>query len=532
MTLFTELDLLPSLQKTLAEKGLVTPTEIQARALPALLAGKSIVGVSETGSGKTLAFALPILHALKTIESETQSVENFAQPRAAIIVPTRDLGEQVSRVFKTFTHATRLRVRAVLGGTTLDIAKRNIDGPFDVLVATPGRLIKLLDRKLIDLSEVRTLVFDEADQMLDKGFLPDATRIAESCRANRQMVLFSATVPSTVQSLIDRLFIGAESIRSKGSHKVVATLTTMNRKVIDGKRWPVLEALLAKPVEGGTVIFTNTREQCDILAELLKKQEMPCLVYRGEMDKVERRANLKRFREGEIGLLISTDLGSRGLDVDHVGRVINYHLPQHLDNYLHRVGRTARAGRKGLVVNLVTERDAPLMAKISQEKPSLRPTLRSAEEQPAVGMIRRRSEKPAFGRSARRSDRAPFKGADRGGRGGSFGRPSARRSEGSSYRDRDSDSRRSERFSSRPSARRAAILPVSDFVQSGNPRPVIRSAVRGAAILPVKASVRSGKPAIRPVVRRAAILPVKGSSHHAVGGKKVIRPVTSRNHRS
>jgi len=364
MNSFTDLDLLPTLQATLTEKGFMIPTEIQARALPLLLKGRSIVGVAETGSGKTMAYALPILQLLKTLENEGDPVRASSQPRAAVIVPTRELGEQVSKVFKPFTHTTRLRVRTVLGGTTLEIAKRNIQGPFEVLVATPGRLVKLLDRRLLSLNDVRFLVFDEADQMLDQGFLPDAGRIVGACPEERQLALFSATVSPAVQTLMSKLFAGVEVIRSQGFHRVVATLTTKNRTVTNGKRFPLLESLLVDGVKGGTLIFTNTREQCDNLAQELQKTGHSCVIYRGEMDKVQRRANLKAFREGKIGLLISTDLASRGLDVEHVGRVINYHLPQQMENYIHRVGRTARAGRSGLVINFVTERDQPLVEQL------------------------------------------------------------------------------------------------------------------------------------------------------------------------
>lgn len=249
MSLFSKFPLLPTVQATLIEKSLVTPTEIQLRSLPLLLAGQSVVGVSETGSGKTLAYGLPLLH---------------------------------------------------------------------------------------------------------------------------QLGLFSATVSSSVQTLMNKLFSEAVVIRSSGSHRTVSTLKTSNRKVEDGKRFVVLEKVLAEPslgkTLGGTLIFTNTREQCDKLAKQLLDSGRLCLLYRGEMEKVERRANLKSFRDGKINLLVATDLASRGLDVEHVDRVINYHLPRELDNYLHRVGRTARAGRNGLVVNLVTERDAPLLEKVANLK--------------------------------------------------------------------------------------------------------------------------------------------------------------------
>lgn len=364
MTSFSEFQLLASLKASLDEMGFKTPTEIQNRSIPLLMAGKSLVGLAETGSGKTLAFALPILHAVKSLENDGNAVKQKARPRAAIIVPTRDLGEQVTKALKPFTHTTRVRVRSVLGGAAMEMARRNVQAPFEILVATPGRLIQLMDIKQIDLSDVRTLVFDEADQMLDAGFLNDANRIADACQPGRQMALFSATISSSIQELITQLFADAEMIRSQGSHRTVATLQTKNLNVIDGKRMPVLEKILAKPVEGGTLIFTNTRDQCDKLSDLLAKSGKACLVYRGEMDKIERRNNLKAFRDGEVKILVATDLGARGLDVEHVSQVVNYHLPKEMENYLHRVGRTARAGREGTVFNLVTERDGNLMSKL------------------------------------------------------------------------------------------------------------------------------------------------------------------------
>lgn len=366
MQTFGEMNLLPSLQATLTAKGLVKPTEVQAKTLPLLLAGCSVVGVAETGSGKTLSYSLPILHQLKSLENQGEKIVTERQPRAVVVVPTRELGEQVSKVMKTFTHETRLRVRTVLGGTTTEVAKKNLEGCFEVLVATPGRLTQMMDRQLVFLSDVRVLVFDEADQMLDSGFLPSATQIVSACPENRQLALFSATVTSTVQELMQGMFADAEVIRSKGSHRVVPNLTTENRLVPDGKRLPVLKSILAKEVEGGTLLFTNTRAQCDKLASELKEAGLSYALYRGEMEKVERRANLKAFREGQVNIMISTDLASRGLDMERISRVVNYHLPQQIENYIHRVGRTARAGRSGLVINFVTDRDKPLMERLAR----------------------------------------------------------------------------------------------------------------------------------------------------------------------
>lgn len=393
MNSFSNFGLLSSLLQTLKEKNISKPTEIQSLAIPLLMSGQSVVGVSETGSGKTLTYALPLLNLLKTIENEGEPVTEPSSPRAIIMVPTRDLGEQVSKVFKTMTHHTRLRVRPTLGGMTFEQSRRNIAAPFEILLATPGRLLQLMDRNLINLKDVRTLIFDEADQMLDHGFLDESTLVVKACPRDIQLALFSATISPPVQDMINSLFASAEVIRSAGSGKVVASLVTQNRIVKDGKRWPVFESVLAQPVQGGTLVFTNTREQCDALAKELNEKGYLCTVYRGEMDKNERRMNLKKFREGKADLLISTDLAARGLDLEYVGRVINYHLPNQMDNYLHRAGRTARAGRPGLVINLVTERDERLMCQLQGKKYEPRIKRQNSAKDKKAKPFKKRDEK-------------------------------------------------------------------------------------------------------------------------------------------
>lgn len=359
---FAELGLLPSLQATLAARELVTLTEIQARALPALLERQSVVAIAETGSGKTLTYVLPILDRLKRMEDDSNRVEDEREPRAMVIVPTRELGEQVALVFKGLTHETRLRVRTVLGGQKLRQNRETVAGVFEVLVATPGRLERLLQNEELSLAAIRIVVLDEADQLLDLGFLPQVIEVVRACPSQRQLALFSATMSAGVQELVGRMFSDAITIETQGSRKVVPTLRTRHVDVPDGRRFDALQRILAEPTSGGTMLFANTREQCDALATQLREAGWTCVVHRGNSDPVERRQNLKAFREARQGLFITTDMGARGLDIDHVARVINVHLPRELENYLHRVGRTARAGKEGLVVNLVTPRDAPLLA--------------------------------------------------------------------------------------------------------------------------------------------------------------------------
>jgi len=391
---FEQLPLLPSLVQSLTEQSITTPTDIQARTIPALVDGKSVVGVAETGSGKTLAFVLPMLHRLKSLElgeapkpagppptgkkarrlksagkkgARSLGVSQPGRPRGLVLVPARELGEQVCRVFKSLTHGTRLRVRSVLGGSKKQVARRNVAGAFEILVATPGRLVQLLDEGELRLNDVRMLVFDEADQLLDPGFRKVAVRIIDACPRAAQLVLFSATLPEPLASSVDNLFRKPPlHVRSKGSKHLVATLRTVNRTVVGGVRIDILRDLFREDATTGSLLFSNTRKQCDEVSGWLHELGVPHVVYRGEMDRLERRANLQRFRDGEVHALLATDLGGRGLDIERAGRVINVHLPQDLDNYRHRVGRTARAGRDGLVVNLVTNRDQALMKQVKK----------------------------------------------------------------------------------------------------------------------------------------------------------------------
>ena len=360
-------NLLPTLVAGLEAQGITTPTEIQARTLGPLLAGASLIGVSETGSGKTLAFALPVLHQLKSLELHGSSVTDGGRPRAVVVVPARELGEQVSRELKKLTHTTRVRVRTALGGSAKQVSRQNVKGAHEVLVATPGRLVKLLDAGSVVLSDVRVLVFDEADQVLDPGFLPVAKRLLDECPDDVQRVLFSATVPDAVDRIVEELFETPPlRVETSGSGGLVATLRTENVAVPYGNRQDLLYEVLSEEPDAATLLFVNTREQCDRVSHWLDQQDIEHLTYRGEMGRVTRRANLALFRDGPVNILLATDLAGRGLDIERVTRVINVHLPRDIDNYLHRAGRTARAGRTGTVVNFVTERDAPLMAKVRQ----------------------------------------------------------------------------------------------------------------------------------------------------------------------
>lgn len=361
--------LLPTLLKSLGEQGIVTPTPIQAQTLSFLMEGRSVIGIAETGSGKTLAYALPMLHRLKTMETEGNPIAAASRPRGLVVVPGRELGEQVSKVFKSLTHSTRLRVRTAFGGNAKQVARQRVTGQFEILVATPGRLLQLADGGDVLLDDVRIAVLDEGDQLLDKGFLPKMKRILDHCPSGCQRALFSATLSTKLGTAVASLFVKEPLlVRTRGSQQVVKTLTTDNRSARKAERRSVMNAVFDEDATTGTIVFANTRDQTDQVAEWLEDQGIAHVVLRGELEGKERRQNLARFRNAEVNVLITTDLGGRGLDIERVDRVVNLYLPEEVDDYLHRVGRTARAGRAGTVVNIVTQRDHPLMAKLKQRE--------------------------------------------------------------------------------------------------------------------------------------------------------------------
>ena len=368
MARFRDLDLLPTLVQSLSEQGIRKPTEIQMQTIAPQLEGRSVLGIAETGSGKTLAYVLPLLHRLKTIELDGNPVSEAGRPRGLVLVPGRELGEQVSKVFKSLTHGTRLRVRVALGGMARKVARRNVSGAFEILVATPGRLTQLLDGEDLYLDDLRTVVLDEADQMVDPGFLPVAKRVLQESPHGVQVATFSATLPGQLEHVLGQLFKEAPlRVKTAGAQRMVETVDRIRLDVINGRREEALLDVLSSGGRVGTILFVNTREQLERVAEWLEAEGIPHVQYSGEMNRLERRANLAAFRDGEVWILLTTDLGSRGLDIDRVDRVINVHMPGRVDSYLHRVGRTARAGRAGQVVDIVTQRDHTLLAKLKRK---------------------------------------------------------------------------------------------------------------------------------------------------------------------
>ncbi len=348
MTTFKDLKLKPELLKSLQELDFTIPTPIQASAIPLLLQGQDVAGQAETGSGKTAAFGLPLLHSINTDQQQIQ---------ALVMVPTRELAVQVRQELKQLgKHMPNLKISAFYGGHAFSQERASLKHPPQVLVATPGRLTDHLNRRTLDLTTVKHLVLDEADKLLEMGFQEEIDQVVDALPASRQAILFSATMDKGVKELI------ADSL--KDPHFVKATSTTIpdqvklvGIKVEHTQRQEAVLQLLQGIVAAGTVVFVNTRAAADELTSLLQAQGLIAKTLHGGMEQPDRDKAMTLFRNGTTQILVATDLAARGLDIAALKNIVHYELPIDAASYLHRSGRTGRAGKSGTVYTFATTRD-------------------------------------------------------------------------------------------------------------------------------------------------------------------------------
>jgi superfamily II DNA/RNA helicase len=340
---FADLGVSTAIEQALRLRGIARPFEIQTRVIPDALAGRDVLARSRTGSGKTLAFAVPLVERLRP---------NGRSPSALILAPTRELASQVTEEFRAIADVARLQVAAVYGGVGLGPqAKRARHA--DIVVATPGRLLDLVQRKLLRLDRVRVCVLDEADRMLDMGFLPDVQRILEMLRPDRQTMLFSATLDGDVGRLAKRFT--RDAVRHEVGEGGV-TITDAHHRFIGVAHHDKTEALVRELAadRGLALVFVRTKHGADRLARVLRKQGFHAGELHGGMSQPQRERSLGRFASGANDVLIATDVAARGLDLEDITHVINFDAPADEKAYVHRVGRTARAGRGGEGVTFVT----------------------------------------------------------------------------------------------------------------------------------------------------------------------------------
>ena len=357
---FEFLGLSDALMKAIAESGYTEPTPIQRQAIPMILQGRDILGIAQTGTGKTASFTLPMLDILDHGRARAR------MPRSLILEPTRELAHQVAESFDRYGKHMKLSKALLIGGVAFGDQDRLLEKGVDVLIATPGRLIDQFERSKILMSGVEILVIDEADRMLDMGFIPDVERICSMLPVKRQTLFFSATMPPPVKALADRFLRDPKAIEVARPATAAATIAQKLLHVGEKQKREALRALLKSETVQNAIIFCNRKTGVKTLLESLKRHRMNAAALHGDMDQSERLAVLERFRSGDIQLLVASDVAARGLDIPSVSHVFNFDVPIHADDYVHRIGRTGRAGRSGTSISFATPRDAEAVEAIEK----------------------------------------------------------------------------------------------------------------------------------------------------------------------
>ena len=359
---FDMLGLAPALADALKRGGFTEPTPIQNQAIPLALAGHDILGLAQTGTGKTLAFGLPLIDHL------------LAQPgkpdpktaKALILAPTRELVNQIAESLKSLTQGTRIRVVTVVGGQSINKQMMLLTRGTDILVATPGRLIDLMDRRAVSLGQVRHLVLDEADQMLDLGFIHALRRIAPHLGTPRQTMLFSATMPKQMEELAGAYLTDPRRVQVSPPGKAADKVTQSVHFVDRPAKPALLRDILSRDLKALTLVFARTKHGAEKLMKDLVRDGYNAASIHGNKSQGQRDRAIKAFREGEVTVLVATDVAARGIDIPDVAYVINYDLPEVPDNYVHRIGRTARAGRTGEAIAFCAPDEMELLLQIEK----------------------------------------------------------------------------------------------------------------------------------------------------------------------
>ena len=398
---FEGLGLSPDILKAVADTGYTTPTPIQAQGIPIVLERRDLIGIAQTGTGKTASFTLPMIEMLSKGRAKAR------MPRALVLEPTRELADQVSESFDKYSKYSKLSHALLIGGTAMDEQIKKLDRGVDVLIATPGRLMDHFNRGRLLLSQVNILVIDEADRMLDMGFIPDVEDICKKLPFTRQTLFYSATMPPEIQRLTDQFLHNPARIEVS---RPATTATNITQQLVEvpANDWAKREALRrlireAEPTLQNAIVFCNRKRDVDVVAKSLVKHGFDAAPIHGDLDQSLRTRTLDRFRANELKILVASDVAARGLDVPTVSHVFNFDVPIHADDYVHRIGRTGRAGRTGHAYMLASARDQKYVDVI--EKLTGKPLARIQMMDIEV-----------------REDLRPRRDGDKGGRGGRDGK--------------------------------------------------------------------------------------------------------------
>ena len=418
MTEFSELGLSPATLQAVADAGYHTATPIQADAIPVVLQGRDVLGIAQTGTGKTAAFTLPMIDKLAAGRARAR------MPRALVIEPTRELADQVSEAFEKYAKGQKLSWALLIGGVSFNDQEAKLDRGVDVLIATPGRLLDHFERGKLLLTGVQMMVVDEADRMLDMGFIPDIERIFKLTPPKRQTLFFSATMPPEIPRLTKQFLKDPARIEAARPATTAETITQYLVRIptTDPKaKRTALRALIDRADVKNGIVFCNRKSEVDVVAKSLRKHGLDASPIHGDLDQQTRMRTLAAFRTGELRLLVASDVAARGLDIPDVSHVFNYDVPHHADDYVHRIGRTGRAGKSGQTFMIVTPADSRNLDKIlkltgnTPEEITLDLDWANIKDEPREGG--RGRERSGRDRGGGRGERPARSGGDRGGRG-------------------------------------------------------------------------------------------------------------------
>ncbi|MGQ3486534.1 DEAD/DEAH box helicase [Roseovarius pacificus] len=401
MTKFSDLNLNPKVLKAIEEAGYEEPTPIQAGAIPPALEGRDVLGIAQTGTGKTASFTLPMLSLLARGRARAR------MPRSLVLCPTRELAAQVAENFDTYSKHLKLTKALLIGGVSFKEQDKLIDKGVDVLIATPGRLLDHFERGKLLLTGVQIMVVDEADRMLDMGFIPDIERIFSLTPFTRQTFFFSATMAPEIERITntflqapERIEVARQATASETIEQGVVMFKPSRRDRADSEKRKVLRALIDAEGEKCTnaIVFCNRKVDVDICAKSLKKYGYDAAPIHGDLDQSQRTRTLDSFRNGELKILVASDVAARGLDVPSVSHVFNYDVPGHAEDYVHRIGRTGRAGRDGKAMMICAPRDEKNLEDIERliqkEVPRLDNPVKGATPQPDTTDEAKGDDKP------------------------------------------------------------------------------------------------------------------------------------------
>ncbi len=367
MTNFSDLNLSPKVLKAVVDAGYETPTPIQAGAIPPALEGRDVLGIAQTGTGKTASFTLPMISMLARGRARAR------MPRSLVLCPTRELAAQVAENFDTYSKYVKLTKALLIGGVSFGEQDRLIDRGVDVLIATPGRLLDHFERGKLLLTGVQIMVVDEADRMLDMGFIPDIERIFAMTPFTRQTLFFSATMAPEIERITntflsnpERIEVARQATAAENITQEVVMFKGSRRDKTASEKRDLLRSVIEAEGEKLTnaIVFCNRKTDVDIVSKSLKKHGFDASPIHGDLDQSQRTRTLEGFREGTLRLLIASDVAARGLDVPSVSHVLNYDVPGHAEDYIHRIGRTGRAGRDGKAIMLCESRDEKNLAAV------------------------------------------------------------------------------------------------------------------------------------------------------------------------